>query len=330
MRRSSLFLFIITSSIICDVSVFSSAKGSPLQSKTILLIEEGVTKLQVAQNSQEFQYTNKSINTNIFLEQPPLKTPRSVFLGNNKFQKKPKLKFKTQKIKLKQPLLKTERTVRIKKFETKKNRKKQKIKISPRVLADDLKPSIKKTKITKIEKINNLPEVKKKKSTAKNLPVSPKAVERKPVQILEAPPPPAKTIEAFDKRASKSQSATKKMKNSPQLASITFQDEKKDSSKSLMFSQGGAKLSNESKRVLDSLSLTFSKQAKIRMQLLAYAGEPNLTASKARRLSLSRALAVRSYLIKKGVRSTRIDVRALGNKTNLGAPNRVELKIIKD
>ena len=66
------------------------------------------------------------------------------------------------------------------------------------------------------------------------------------------------------------------------------------------------------------------------MQLLAYAGEPNLTASKARRLSLSRALAVRSYLIKKGVRSTRIDVRALGNKTNLGAPNRVELKIIKD
>ena len=178
--------------------------------------------------------------------------------------------------------------------------------------------------------INTLPVVKKKKSAPKNLPVSPKAIERKPVRILEAPPPPAKTIEAFDKKITKNQSATKQIESPQQLASINSKDETKGGARSLMFSQGGAKLSNESKKVLDLLSLTFSKQAKIRMQLLAYAGEPNLTASKARRLSLSRALAVRSYLIKKGVRSTRIDVRALGNKTNLGAPNRVELKIIKD
>ena len=162
------------------------------------------------------------------------------------------------------------------------------------------------------------------------MPVSPKAIERKPVRILEAPPPPAKTIEAFDKKITKNQSATKKIESPQQLASINSKDEKKGGARSLMFNQGGAKLSNESKKVLDLLSLTFSKQAKIRMQLLAYAGDPNLTASKARRLSLSRALAVRSYLIKKGVRSTRIYVRALGNKTNLGAPNRVELKIIKD
>ena len=52
-----------------------------------------------------------------------------------------------------------------------------------------------------------------------------------------------------------------------------------------------------------------------RLQLLAYAAGAENESSKARRLSLSRALAVRSYLIAEGVRSTRIDVRALGNKT---------------
>jgi outer membrane protein OmpA-like peptidoglycan-associated protein len=328
MRRSILFLFFITSFIICEVFIFSNANGSPLQSKTTLIIDEGVTNLPVPQNIQKFQLNDRSINSSIFLEQPPLKTPRSVFLGGNNLLKRPKLK--TQKIKLKQPTLKTKRRLNLKKLSTKKNIRKQKIKTDRQVLADNLKPSIKKTKITKIAEINTLPEVKKKKNAPKNLPVSPKAIEKKPVQILEAPPPPVKTIEAFDKKTTKNQSATKQIENPQQLASINSKDEKKGSARSLMFSQGGAKLSNESKRVLDLLSLTFSKQAKIRMQLLAYAGEPNLTASKARRLSLSRALAVRSYLIKKGVRSTRIDVRALGNKTNSGAPNRVELKIIKD
>lgn len=65
------------------------------------------------------------------------------------------------------------------------------------------------------------------------------------------------------------------------------------------------------------------------MQLLAYAGGNELSASKARRLSLSRALAIRSYLIGKGLRSTRIDVRALGNKVPGGQPNRVDLKLIQ-
>jgi outer membrane protein OmpA-like peptidoglycan-associated protein len=44
-------------------------------------------------------------------------------------------------------------------------------------------------------------------------------------------------------------------------------------------------------------------------------------------MSLSRALSIRSYLIAKGVRSTRIDVRALGDQIPGGEPNRVDLKI---
>ncbi len=64
-------------------------------------------------------------------------------------------------------------------------------------------------------------------------------------------------------------------------------------------------------------------KADLRVQLLAYAGGEALSSSKARRLSLSRALAVRSYLIENGLRSTRIDVRALGDKTTEEPVNRV-------
>ena len=52
-----------------------------------------------------------------------------------------------------------------------------------------------------------------------------------------------------------------------------------------------------------------------------------MSSSNARRLSLSRALGIRSYLIDKGVEGTRIDVRALGNKETSGQINRVDLKL---
>ena len=66
----------------------------------------------------------------------------------------------------------------------------------------------------------------------------------------------------------------------------------------------------------------------LRVQLMAYAGGAGLSASKARRLSLSRALTVRSFLIDNGVKSSRIDVRALGDKIPDGPSNRVDLNII--
>jgi len=60
---------------------------------------------------------------------------------------------------------------------------------------------------------------------------------------------------------------------------------------------------------------------------MAYAGGGG-DASKARRLSLSRALAVRTYLIEQGIGSTRIDVRALGNAAEGGPPDRVDLLML--
>ena len=66
-----------------------------------------------------------------------------------------------------------------------------------------------------------------------------------------------------------------------------------------------------------------------RVQLMAYAAGEDLTSSKARRISLSRALSVRSFLIEKGVRSTRIDVRALGDKSEDEPQNRVDVNVIE-
>jgi outer membrane protein OmpA-like peptidoglycan-associated protein len=65
-----------------------------------------------------------------------------------------------------------------------------------------------------------------------------------------------------------------------------------------------------------------------RLQLKSFAGGSGETPSASRRRSLSRALAVRSYLIEKGVRSTRIDVRALGMAADSGPSDRVDVIIL--
>lgn len=61
---------------------------------------------------------------------------------------------------------------------------------------------------------------------------------------------------------------------------------------------------------------------------MAYADGDQDGANKARRLSLSRALAVRAYLIDNEIASTRMDVRALGNRADDGPADRVDLVVI--
>ena len=63
-------------------------------------------------------------------------------------------------------------------------------------------------------------------------------------------------------------------------------------------------------------------------QILAYANAEDGNVSRARRLSLTRALATRSFLIERGIASSRIDVRALGNQVPDGAPDRVDVRLI--
>lgn len=95
----------------------------------------------------------------------------------------------------------------------------------------------------------------------------------------------------------------------------------------IAFSSSAATLPEAAKGELKQIAAQLSKDPALRVQVMAYAGSSE-DASKARRLSLSRALAVRSYLIEQGIGSTRIDVRALGNNADGGPADRVDLAVV--
>jgi outer membrane protein OmpA-like peptidoglycan-associated protein len=95
------------------------------------------------------------------------------------------------------------------------------------------------------------------------------------------------------------------------------------------FGSVSSEISEDGKKYLDKLAQRLKKDDALRLQLLGYAGSTQDSASKARRTSLFRALSVRTYLMKQGVRSTRMDVRALGNLAEGGAPDRVDAVIRK-
>ena len=96
----------------------------------------------------------------------------------------------------------------------------------------------------------------------------------------------------------------------------------------LPFAGEDTALDADGKNELSGLAQAMSDDESIRAQVIAFASGDGLSASKARRLSLSRALAIRSYLIENGVDSRRIDVRALGDKATDEPKNRVDVKVV--
>jgi len=83
------------------------------------------------------------------------------------------------------------------------------------------------------------------------------------------------------------------------------------------------------KPALNNVIKAMKADEQLRVQLVAYASGSADQASQARRVSLSRAIGVRAYLIEQGIKSARIDVRALGNRTDIGGPpDRVDVVAI--
>lgn len=95
------------------------------------------------------------------------------------------------------------------------------------------------------------------------------------------------------------------------------------------FSKDSSDLSDAAKSTLNQMAETLKKNGNVRVQLLAYASGNEEQTSQARRASLVRGLAVRTYLIEHGISSSRIDVRALGNKDEGGTADRVDLVLSK-
>ncbi len=67
-----------------------------------------------------------------------------------------------------------------------------------------------------------------------------------------------------------------------------------------------------------------------RLQLRSFATGTSETAREARQLSLARALSLRERLTAFGVRSSRIDVRALGIDNGGGNPDRIDIEFINE
>jgi outer membrane protein OmpA-like peptidoglycan-associated protein len=91
------------------------------------------------------------------------------------------------------------------------------------------------------------------------------------------------------------------------------------------FGAGETELSPADRQRVLGFAAAVPDDEQLRITVNAYASGTADDPSRARRTSLSRALAVRTALMEAGVRSTRIDVRALGLAGGEGPPDRVDI-----
>ncbi len=95
------------------------------------------------------------------------------------------------------------------------------------------------------------------------------------------------------------------------------------------FGAGASDIPEDGKSALDAAAASLAADPKARLQLVAYASGSADDPVAARRVSLTRAVQMRSYLIAKGVPSVRMEVRALGDQNvGSGPADRVDLVIV--
>lgn len=98
---------------------------------------------------------------------------------------------------------------------------------------------------------------------------------------------------------------------------------------SLPFVQGVDTLDGVSAKALEKDILPFLKQnPRLRLQIQAFADGDGSDPAFPRRLSLARALAVRAWLIERGIEPRRLDVRAMGSESDRAPLDRVDMVFI--
>lgn len=157
-------------------------------------------------------------------------------------------------------------------------------------------------------------------NTAASKTVQQSATTTTTVTAAKQPAEKASTKSAAAKPANKTQMAALNPADVPTMPGQSMQ---------ITFAVDEATLPGAAQAALAAIAARLAADDTLRLQLKAYAGGGAKSASHARRLSLSRALAVRSELIEQGVRSTRIDVRALGNKSKNGTSDRVDVILVQ-
>jgi outer membrane protein OmpA-like peptidoglycan-associated protein len=95
------------------------------------------------------------------------------------------------------------------------------------------------------------------------------------------------------------------------------------------FAAGSVVLSPDIDAHLNALAARLQQNPDLRVELRSVASAGKETTSKARRTSLSRALAIKSYLSNQGISEDRIDVRALGAPPGEAASDRVDFFLMR-
>lgn len=91
------------------------------------------------------------------------------------------------------------------------------------------------------------------------------------------------------------------------------------------FLTGKSDITSSAQALLDDLAARLM-QSTVRVRLAAFSGRAGDLSSEARRLSLTRALAIRNYLSSKGVTPDRVDVLAFGGASD-GVTDRVDVLV---
>ncbi len=95
---------------------------------------------------------------------------------------------------------------------------------------------------------------------------------------------------------------------------------------SLAFAPDSTTLDASTHTTLDDIATRMGAASQSRLLVKGYAAGTDRAS--ARRISVGRALAVRAYLMDKGIKPSRIDVRGMGNEAAEGTPERVDLVLL--
>jgi outer membrane protein OmpA-like peptidoglycan-associated protein len=95
----------------------------------------------------------------------------------------------------------------------------------------------------------------------------------------------------------------------------------------IVFDEDGMDLEPAERELLTGIAARMARNQNARLQIRSYASAPDAPEMEARRRSLRRAVDLRRLLVDQGVRSTRIDVRALGT-AEAGPADRVDLVLV--
>ena len=189
------------------------------------------------------------------------------------------------------------------------------------------------------KKLEPIDLIQKVKPTSQGIVKGPKtmpAIKKKDVEaeVLYAPKTkePANLIDrAQEKEIIEEKSKVKKVEPSPDYTLPKFKILADGSRKLHMVFEPNDKTANDNHRyAIQEMILPRLKENKeLRLRLESYASKQNNSLSGDRRISLSRVMALRKFLLDNAIEANRLDIRSLGAQTNTHPMDRVEIHILK-